>query len=324
MPRFRSTLAPVITLLVAVTAAATTAPARAQLLIPGAKKTPEHVTTERLVKVRLAPDVPSIRPGETFHLAVIFEIEPEWHIYWLDPGAAGAPTEVVVQAPIGYTVGATLYPRPKTIPDPAGASYGYEHEVALFVPITAPAQIMPGLATASFEVEVFFFVCSDRCLIGKTKRTVRIDVADPRNTEATPAPVPAARIIDRFKQRLPRPLTEIEDGSARVERTPEPSGLVISGVISGAMSDVMSKATTDTGGLAFLPAAAPGVAYGEAEIEIDDNRFTIRVPLEVKRQNTLGRRLHAGGLLTVGEKSDQPCYQVDVDLDEKPTWDEHR
>jgi thiol:disulfide interchange protein DsbD len=65
---------------------------------------PGMVTGEDLVPVRFVADRDVVHAGETFHVAAIFDIEPKWHIYWMNPGMAGLPTEVEMKAPDGYAV----------------------------------------------------------------------------------------------------------------------------------------------------------------------------------------------------------------------------
>lgn len=90
---------------------------------------------EKLVRVKAITDTTQLQPGGVCRLAVLFDIEPGWHIYWKNPGSSGAATEVTVKASGPVTIGPVQYPRPKIITEGDDVTYGYEKQVVLFVPI---------------------------------------------------------------------------------------------------------------------------------------------------------------------------------------------
>jgi thiol:disulfide interchange protein DsbD len=66
-------------------------------------------------------------------LAVTFEIEDGWHIYWTNPGESGLPTRVKFAGPEDSEFDEALYPLPETFVAPGDIqSYGYGHRTALF------------------------------------------------------------------------------------------------------------------------------------------------------------------------------------------------
>ena len=44
--------------------------------------------------VELISEQSAIVPGEEFDLAIRFELQEEWHIYWKNPGASGLGSEI--------------------------------------------------------------------------------------------------------------------------------------------------------------------------------------------------------------------------------------
>ncbi|HSZ73974.1 MAG TPA: protein-disulfide reductase DsbD domain-containing protein, partial [Rhizomicrobium sp.] len=46
------------------------------------------------VQVRLIPEHRVVAPGDTVTVALEEKIRPGWHTYWVNPGEAGAPTEI--------------------------------------------------------------------------------------------------------------------------------------------------------------------------------------------------------------------------------------
>ena len=67
-------------------------------LVAGPQVT-EHATIE------LISETTQVVPGQTFYLALNFELEPHWHIYWENPGASGLPVEIEWELPEGFVAG---------------------------------------------------------------------------------------------------------------------------------------------------------------------------------------------------------------------------
>ena len=114
------------------------------------------------VEATLLMDASQVKPGDTFRVGVRFQLEPDWHIYWKNPGDAGLPTDVSWDAP-GITVGELRWPFPSTFrtPDNSITTYGYQDEVLLFAEARASEQAT-GSLTLSAAVDAL--VCRERCL----------------------------------------------------------------------------------------------------------------------------------------------------------------
>ena len=84
---------------------------------------------EDLVRVRMLADTDIIAAGQTFHVAVVFDIAPHWHIYWKNPGDSGAATELTWRAP-GNEIGPVQWPAPQVFREAEGllTTFGYEEE----------------------------------------------------------------------------------------------------------------------------------------------------------------------------------------------------
>jgi thiol:disulfide interchange protein DsbD len=251
-------------------------------------------SADRLVKVRAVSDVDTVGPGQTFHVAVLFEIEPKWHIYWLNAGDSGTPTEVTVEAPPGWTAGSTLYPRPRRFKEPEGITYGYAGRTVLYVPVTAPKVLEAGRAT--FEVDVFFLVCKDVCLMGSVQKTVQVRTG-------APGPDAAGPVVAKYRKRLPKPLAKVKGAAMQVED----GRLVITGPAEGSKSVVA------------FPDWVPGVVLSEATTAaVGDDRYRIEMPLRTEPQNAEGP-LVARGVVALGGDDDARCYHFEVPLDDDGT-----
>lgn len=255
----------------------------------------ENLSAEQLVKVHLVSDAPIIGPGQTIHLAAIFTIAPHWHIYWANPGDSGAPTSLTVTAPEGFTVGETFFPRPMAFTDEIGTTYGYERQVVLFIPVTAPQDLQAG--EIEFKVDVFFLVCRESCLMGRVEREVTL------RTAAEPVQIeqegPEGRVLRGYFQRLPRPLEELPGAEAEAKK----GRLILTGP-----ADAHEE-------IEFFPLPVPGVTFGKPDIIVQADRFRVVVTYDVQPQNALGGVMSVRGVLGLGKRGSEPCYHFNLPVE---------
>jgi thiol:disulfide interchange protein DsbD len=115
------------------------------------------------VKLELLPAADRIAPGQTLYVALHQKIAPGWHTYWRNPGDAGEPPKLGWTLPPGWRAGDIVWPAPKRLPVGPLMDYGYEGEVVLPVPVTAPAGAAVG-STARLKTAVSILVCKDVCV----------------------------------------------------------------------------------------------------------------------------------------------------------------
>ncbi len=130
-------------------------------------------------ETRLIVDRAQLAVGEPFRVGVLFELDPEWHVYGQDPGEAGIPTSIIWTAE-GATVGATVWPATQTFVDPSGriTTIGYAERVVL----EAPATVTADAAVVRITAEIDYLACRIKCLPGSA-RLVR-DIAVGPSTAA--------------------------------------------------------------------------------------------------------------------------------------------
>lgn len=151
---------------------------------------------KELVKAESLASVSAVKPGESFKIGVRFKIEPQWHIYWINPGESGEATQVEWVFPEGYKVGPLEYPVPVTFPQPGDIKgYGYLDEVMLMTTVTPPADAKPG-TDVPFSAKVKWLVCHDVCIPGKANFDGKLTVA----ASATPA---NEQVFKTWNERLP-------------------------------------------------------------------------------------------------------------------------
>ncbi len=140
-------------------------------------------------ELELIAETATVVPGETFHLAVHFELDPHWHVYWKNPGASGLPPDIEWELPEGFKAGEMQFPAPERIELGGLMSYAYEDAVTFIVPVTAPENLTLG-AEISIGAELFYLVCKDVCLPGEASLSISLTVGE------TSEPGPNA---DRFE-----------------------------------------------------------------------------------------------------------------------------
>lgn len=236
-------------------------------------------------------------PGTLFHLAVVVRMRDGWHTYWEHPGDSGAPPTIEVDAPEGFTVGAVRFPRPETFTTPEETTFGYAREAVFFIPVNAPTTL--STAPLRFRIRCTYLVCLGQCLIGEASGEVVLPPASAGTTAARTAG-PDGELLARHFRRLPQPIERVS--GITLQR--EPGALIASG---------------STGGLSrigFLPSEVPGVVIGAAHTtSAAEGRFTLRIPYEVRVQNLMPGTVPAiRGLLLLGDRPDDPAYQVHVPL----------
>ena len=205
-------------------------------------------------------------------LACTFQIPDEWHIYWRNPGVSGVPTEIRVEGPEGFVIKPVVYPRPKVIPDSGGITYGYEKEVTLLVPIHPPATA-PDLKELQFKVEADWLVCRGACFFGEAMTSITIPwvTSSAQGPDAMPLKPWATKLL--AETYWPRPLNRRPDTTAKVVD----STLIIEGLASRA------------GEVGFLPDPTPGVNFAEPETVMNDGRFVLSIPFQLRLEDTLGQ-----------------------------------
>ena len=184
-------MAPVVSSLVL---ALLTAWAAAAFAAPAASTPPSP-----LVRVELLSETQSINPGETFWVALRQTIHPGWHTYWgVNPGDAGEPTRVEWALPAGFTAGEIAWPYPSRFPIGIAMSYGYEGEVVLPIPLTAPRDAASG-TTVALRGQASWLVCEKVCVPEEAAIALSLPVA---GGAARPDPRGAA-LIAEARRRVP-------------------------------------------------------------------------------------------------------------------------
>jgi thiol:disulfide interchange protein/DsbC/DsbD-like thiol-disulfide interchange protein len=115
------------------------------------------------VKAHLVSEVGTIAPGQSFWVALEFNIRDGWHTYWRNPGDSGQATKLVWQLPPGFTAGDITWTTPHRFEIPPLVNYGYAKHAVHLVNITGPKDLRPGTPVV-LAAKASWLVCSDVCI----------------------------------------------------------------------------------------------------------------------------------------------------------------
>ncbi len=197
------------------------------------------------VKAHLVSEVLAIGPGQSFWVALDFDIRDGWHTYWRNPGDSGQATTLAWKLPPGFSAGEIAWTTPHRFELPPLVNYGYAKHAVHLVRITAPRNLEPG-RTLALEAKASWLVCADVCIPEDATLQLKLPT-----TAGVAAPDPSdAALFSAARSDLPNP--EPAPTSARIQN----GQLVISlGKMWGAtLSQIES--------LAFFPYAEGAIEYG--------------------------------------------------------------
>ena len=127
------------------------------------------------MEAQLAAEDLSVQPGRPFSVALHLSMDPEWHVYWKNPGDSGLPTTVDWTLPAGFTAGPLQWPVPQRFVTDGLVTYGYSAQVMLVTEITPPKQIQPG-AVLKLTARAGWLACRVECVPGKATLDISLPV----------------------------------------------------------------------------------------------------------------------------------------------------
>jgi len=114
------------------------------------------------------------RPTELW-AAIVFHLDPGWHIYWKNPGDSGEPPRIQWSLPEGFQAGGIQWPVPKRLGHGSIVDYGYEGEVKLLQEISGPlGQQGKTAQDIALVADVKYVVCREICIPAKAHLPVTV------------------------------------------------------------------------------------------------------------------------------------------------------
>ncbi|GJM17117.1 MAG: hypothetical protein DHS20C13_24440 [Thermodesulfobacteriota bacterium] len=130
------------------------------------------------VKVTLVSNIDTVKPGDSFKLGALMDIDPGWHIYWKYPGETGLPTKLKFTVPDGYQVAEVMWPVPSVYnKDNGGKDFGYDNSVLLWTDIEVPSNAQLD-KSAKIETQISWISCKEICIPGKEKLVYDVTVSE--------------------------------------------------------------------------------------------------------------------------------------------------
>lgn len=162
------------------------------------------VTTQHVSVTLLVPPQ-QLFPGQTFTAGLDFQMQPGWHIYWINAGDSGEPPTAQWKLPSGITAGPMEFPAPRRLPLGPLMDFGYENQVVFPVPFRISPHFHPARLQVPIRAHLRWLVCREVCIPEKGEVLVHRAALHAAPAIAVTDPTSAA-LVARFQQLLPRPL----------------------------------------------------------------------------------------------------------------------
>jgi DsbC/DsbD-like thiol-disulfide interchange protein len=166
-------------------------------------------------RARLISESKALIPGTTAWLALVFEIDEQWHIYWNGVNDSGFAPKMKTAFPAGYTAGEILWPAPKRHVQPGDIlDHVYERQATLMFPVTIPKDAKPG-SEVEFKASSEWLVCHDVCLPGDAEVSVKVKVGN-AGEKAEPGPQASlfAKARERHAKKIPKENSPVKVSAA--------------------------------------------------------------------------------------------------------------
>jgi len=143
------------------------------------------VSTDNL-KAQLISDSSSIKPGDAFYVALVFEIREGWHTYWRNPGDSGQATSIKWDLPIGVIASDIDWPFPERQFVGPVANYGYHGTAYHRIKIQTPDDWPVG-KPIQLSANAKWLVCEEECIPEQGQLIISIDTSDKSTLDASKA-----------------------------------------------------------------------------------------------------------------------------------------
>ncbi|MSU35614.1 MAG: hypothetical protein EXS36_10975 [Pedosphaera sp.] len=141
--------------------------------------------------VQLQVEAKEVKAGDTFMVGVQLKMEPEWHVYWQNPGDSGSEIKLDWTLPEGVSAGGILWPVPEKFTEAGFATFVYFGNVTLLVPLTVSSGASSG--DRDVRVRIRWQECKKECIQASTNLVSRIMVGVTRRDETDSKWLTAAR-----------------------------------------------------------------------------------------------------------------------------------
>jgi thiol:disulfide interchange protein len=223
--------------------------------------------------------------SQTFTIAVRFQIAPEWHLYWKNPGDAGLAPKAQWTLPEGFSISDFQFPTPHKIATESTVDYGYDRELVLLATITPPKPPTRNFTSKDFtlKADLTWLVCRESCIPGDA--TLELNTAS-----LTPKALAEANtLIEQTRKKLPEPLAKANLTLESATATAQDGKALLTLRFAGDNA----KNITD-----FFPEELSGFTINHANIKVTNG--TVTMTLTPSRKDS--KLTEVKGLVMLGEK----------------------
>ena len=237
----------------------------------------------------------TIAPGQPDWIGLRFDLDPGWHIYWINPGDSGEPPKIEWHLPAGMEAGDLQFPVPQRIPDHSLMDYGYQGNVVLLSRLTTSNA--PASKQAEISADVRYLVCREVCVPGRDHVSLTLPINGRSEADSTQ--------IRAAENRMPQPLPP----GVRVSAASTTDGFM---VIVASKSQSLGKISD------FIPAEEQ-VIENTANPLIDSKNGNAVIKL--KKSEQLDHPIsELRGLLVAGDRA----YNVSIPVNSNQSNTQHR
>lgn len=253
-----------------------------------------NIVATNNVKAQLVSEVSAISPGQSFWVALEFDIRDGWHTYWRNPGDSGQATTLKWVLPAGFTTSDILWTTPHRFDLPPLVNYGYAKHAVHLVNVTAPQDLKAGAAVV-LSAKAGWLVCSDVCI----PEDADLQVSLPVNSQLGPVDPAAAALFMEARNQLPSPqpaatTARIQDGQLVIELGKE---------WGATLAQIKS--------LAFFPYEVGGIEYAAPQT-LSRGKDSIALTMKTGDSPPKGGMVH--GVLLATEQSGSDTVSVPMEI----------
>ncbi len=136
-----------------------------------------------------------LEPEESIHkVALVISLEKDWHVYWLNSGDSGIPTEITWKFPDGFSVSKTDWQVPDLFEADGFISYGYSDTVLFIYELWKKSE----LTSDEFTIEIKSLICNNICIPFDTTITFNLE-----KNKLPVFPNSKLEIVNRYNRNLP-------------------------------------------------------------------------------------------------------------------------
>jgi thiol:disulfide interchange protein DsbD len=249
------------------------------------------------VRASLASEEKAVQPGTPFTVALVLEMDTDWHVYWKNPGDSGIPTTITWDLPPGFSARPLQWPVPQRFVTDGLVTYGYSGRVLLLTEIVPPSQI-PAAGSVLIRAKAAWLACRVECVPGAASLSLGLPVS-----AAAPTADPAWReLFAATRAALP-----VRDAA----------------VLFTATSDARHVALSASG-LDIPPGAAITFAPSEPGAVADSARQIVRldaksVSLTMERPANAAALARLNGVLFIAAPGSVRAFEVDTAVSAAPS-----